>query len=260
MRILLSLAALLLVAALMQPALAQPPGQNGKPAIQVLLLEFPANIQLGEEFTLTAPVRNPSNDLQVVNVRLIVPPQLQLLAPSAEQIIILEAQTAQSVRWRLKRVGMQAFNVTVHAEPVVFAKPANATLGLKLAAADQDALGQRWQGIFTDKRGNEYQAVLTLQFNADKTLHGRIDWKLTKSQRADYQSKLGLTGVEYVWGVFDPGVRLLGLEGYRRDDPHGILGLDKYLLTLGNNGATLAGKTWDHGSWDGRLDLTPVGK
>jgi hypothetical protein len=239
---------------------SQPPVKDAKPDVEALKLEFPAKVAVGEEFTVTAPIRNNVGELRVYNLRLGLLGQYEVVVPDAEQIVILEANATRMVKWRVKRTGPEAGSIYVESTPLDLGKPRPVTPGARLDAADEAALSKTWKGMFTDKRDNEYRAVVNLQFSADKTLHGRIEWTLTKSKRDDYQAKIGLAGIEFVWGLFDADKRLLTLEGYRRDDPHRILGLDKYMLSLAKDGARLGGSTWDHGNLDGRLDLMPMGK
>jgi hypothetical protein len=81
--------------------------------------------------------------------------------------------------------------------------------------------------------------------------------KKAAADRPDYAGKEGRTGVEYIWGSYAPQSRSLNLEGYRRDDPQGILGLDKYRLTLSENLGEIQGITWDHGTWKAVFRLSP---
>ncbi|MFN3657688.1 MAG: hypothetical protein ACK4UO_10580 [Pseudolabrys sp.] len=120
--------------------------------------------------------------------------------------------------------------------------------------ADRAALAGPWRGLWVSDT-HEYDALLQLTVTANGAAEGAITWTLRKSNRADYQSKLGLTGTEYVRGRFDARASLLSIDGYRLDDPNKILGTDKYRLVVGDNRRTLGGLTWDHNTWTGRIFL-----
>jgi len=111
-----------------------------------------------------------------------------------------------------------------------------------------------WSGQWSSPVGS-YLAEMHLVAGSNGTVEGQINWTLVKSARAEEQSKLGLTGVEFVKGNYDPVSRVLAVDGYSKTDPNAILGLDKYRLIIAENGAALGGITWDHGSWDGLLGL-----
>jgi hypothetical protein len=123
-----------------------------------------------------------------------------------------------------------------------------------VADADRQILAGPWIGIWNSDT-MEYGASVSLSVAADGSIEGKIDWTLRKSGRADYASKIGMKGVEYVRGKFQPGSSVVSFDGYRLDDPNKILGTDRYRLILSENRATLGGLTWDHGSWGGRIFL-----
>ena len=114
----------------------------------------------------------------------------------------------------------------------------------------------RFKGQWTNPRGHVYAADFTLEIKPDGAAEGAITWTLVKSPRENEQAKLGRTGVEHVRGRYDAGCRVLTLEGWRKDDPDSILGLDTYRLVLSDNGQALVGPTRSHGSWEGRFDAT----
>lgn len=119
---------------------------------------------------------------------------------------------------------------------------------------DRAALAGPWKGLWVSDT-HEYEASLTMQVAASGRIEGAITWTLRKSSRPDYQSKVGLTGVEHVRGQFNPDTGLVTLTGYRLDDPNKILGTDKYRLAVGDSRKTMGGITWDHGTWAGRIFL-----
>ena len=123
-----------------------------------------------------------------------------------------------------------------------------------LTDADRTALAGPWTGLWNSNT-HEYGASLTMKVAADGAVEGQITWTLRKSNRKDYQGKIGQTGIEFVRGRFDPQSSLVAFDGYRLDDPNKILGTDKYRLVVGDNRKTMGGLTWDHNTWMGRIFL-----
>lgn len=130
-----------------------------------------------------------------------------------------------------------------------------------LAAAQDDAQSiaspaGTWQGAWISQSGFLYVAKMRIQTVSDGKFEGQIDWTLRKSPRPEEQTKLGMTGIEFVRGAYDPVSRVLSFEGYAKTDPDLILGLDKYRLLLAENGKALGGLTWNNGSWQGQFIAT----
>ncbi len=114
---------------------------------------------------------------------------------------------------------------------------------------------ERWQGEWVSPDGFVYSADLRLDFGTDNSVQGLFNWTLRKSPRANEQSKIGLKGVEYVKGRYYPDCGAIIMEGYRLDDQHKILGMDKYRLILAENNSSLGGVTDHQGRWDGQIFL-----
>ncbi|HWR01367.1 MAG TPA: hypothetical protein VN371_05840 [Chlorobaculum sp.] len=112
-----------------------------------------------------------------------------------------------------------------------------------------------WSGQWKSPSGSIYTGIMTLVPTGDRTVEGRINWTMNRSPGAEEQSRLEMTGIEFVRGSYDPENRVLSLEGYARNDPKIILGLDKYRLILPENSAAIGGVTWNHGSWKGLFGL-----
>ncbi len=115
-----------------------------------------------------------------------------------------------------------------------------------------------WQGQWSEPRGYVYEARATFQVTNMRTFKGQINWVLLKSPRPEEQSKLGLTGIEFVRVTYDSISRVLTLEGYDKMDPHYILGLDKYKLIVAENAEVIGGLTYNHGDWQGKFFLTRI--
>lgn len=117
------------------------------------------------------------------------------------------------------------------------------------------ALAGTWHG---DWAGDQFRYDAAMALNVDDTgnVGGSIRWVLRFSPKADLAAKLGHNGVEYVRGKYHAETGTLILEGYRKDDPDGILGLDKYRLVVAPGGQAMGGITEDHGPWSGRFFLS----
>lgn len=113
-----------------------------------------------------------------------------------------------------------------------------------------------WVSFSSESQGYLYEATMTLRSDAESSVDGQINWTLRISPRAAEQAKIGLSGVEFVRGSYDPGSRVIRLTGYRKDDPNTVIGLDRYHLVLADNGRVIGGITESHGSWQGLLSTT----
>jgi hypothetical protein len=106
-----------------------------------------------------------------------------------------------------------------------------------------------WICAWNSASGYYFTGAVSLTTKEDGTLAGQIGWTLKKSPRPEEQSKLGLTGTEFIRGTYDFKARLVLLEGYRKDDPSSVIGLDRYKLVFADNGVALSGLTENHGNW-----------
>jgi hypothetical protein len=122
---------------------------------------------------------------------------------------------------------------------------------LQAQTSDQRAVNPsgEWQCGWSSASGYYFTGVVTLAAKDDGTISGQIVWTLKKSPRPEEQSKLGLSGTEFIRGTYDYRTRLVLLEGYRKDDPSEVIGLDRYKLVFADNGAALGGLTENHGNW-----------
>lgn len=115
---------------------------------------------------------------------------------------------------------------------------------------NEDILGI-WEGEWSNEQGHYYTFVLELEETDAQKIKGAFTWKLIKSPRDYEQKKLGLTAKEFVEGEYDPETKKLSLTGTSKDDPHWIIGIDVYDLTLSKNKQILNGKTEHYGDWKG---------
>ncbi len=130
-----------------------------------------------------------------------------------------------------------------------------ASLAQDSSASTADFAGN-WKGRWSDAAGYFYSADMQLKAGSDGAILGKINWTLLESPNADEQGKLGMTGIEFVHGKYDPASRVLTFEGVSKTDPDNILGLDKYKLLLADNGNVMGGITLNNGSWRGVFTVT----
>jgi len=121
-----------------------------------------------------------------------------------------------------------------------------------------------WNGIWTNPAGFVYSAHIILTSGpgcrtcaviGDGSIQGKILWTLRKSPASNSTDLSGITQVtatEYVRGEMK-GEGFLVLNGYQKDDPHNIIGLDQYRLAISDNGKVIGGITANNGSWTGQL-------
>lgn len=137
---------------------------------------------------------------------------------------------------------------------VVISSPA-AAQGTDDSARDRQLIESLWRGRWLSDKGYLYSATVRLRVDQDFYVDGQIAWVMERSPRTKDQPKLGLGATEYVRGKFLPQARVLRIEGYRKDDPHAVIGLDKYHLVIADNDLVLGGITWNHGDWCGLITL-----
>ncbi|RJP56106.1 MAG: hypothetical protein C4549_07150 [Deltaproteobacteria bacterium] len=123
---------------------------------------------------------------------------------------------------------------------------------------DRQLIESPWRGKWLSDKGYSYSANVSLRVDQDFSVIGQIAWVLERSPRAEDQTKLGFGAIEYVRGKFFPEARVLRLEGYQKNDPHKVIGLDRYHLVISDNESVLGGITWNHGDWGGLITLICV--
>jgi len=136
---------------------------------------------------------------------------------------------------------------------LAFALPAVAQSEKPLSTLD---LSGTWRGQWISPPGFLYAAILTLRVGADGLATGSFAWTLMRSPRPEEQSKLGMGATEYVSGRTNTTARTVTLAGTRKDDPNGVIGLDRYKMVVSDDGRTMGGITWNHGDWQGQIILS----
>lgn len=113
----------------------------------------------------------------------------------------------------------------------------------------------RWSGSWSSPSGAYLDIVFNLNDDGNGRVSGQIDWTLRRTNRPEKMSKIGMSAVEYVNGTFDPVSRKLSLQGYRKDDPNGVLVmLDQYRLTLSSDESRLSGSAKNGGKWNATIN------
>ena len=111
----------------------------------------------------------------------------------------------------------------------------------------------------------EFDFELYLTVDAKNEVKGFFVWKVinydkyNKSSIEYYADKLGLTAKEYVRGTYNPIRRELIMQGYKKDDPHSIIGIDTYKLEIDESG-NIGGTTKANGTWMGIINGQPEEK
>ncbi|MBK8149555.1 MAG: hypothetical protein IPK58_15475 [Acidobacteria bacterium] len=98
-----------------------------------------------------------------------------------------------------------------------------------------------WSGDWKSKT-TDFSARASFADDNGK-VSGQIVWTLERTSNPKKIDKVGLTAVEYVQGTYNPVTRQLSLRGVRKDDPNGLVILDRYNLSLAENNRTMSGRS-----------------
>lgn len=107
-----------------------------------------------------------------------------------------------------------------------------------------------------------YDFDLILKTKASNKAEGFFVWTLvnydenSEASKNYYAHKVGKTAKEYVRGTYNPSAREYTLEGYKKDDPNQIIGIDSYKLTVDKSG-NIEGTSKTGGSWTGIIKAKP---
>jgi hypothetical protein len=112
-----------------------------------------------------------------------------------------------------------------------------------------------WSGDWASPSGAYLRQNVSLSEDGNGNVTGQIQWTLVRTNRPEKMSKIGMSATEYVSGKYDPYSQSVTLQGYRKDDPNGVLVmLDSYRLKLSGN--NLSGLARNGGKWNGRMSLS----
>ena len=98
-----------------------------------------------------------------------------------------------------------------------------------------------WSGDWSSK-STYFTATADLS-ETNGQVSGYIVWTLQRTKNPKKTGKIGFSATEYVQGSFNPATRAVALRGVRKDDPHSLVILDKYNLSLAENSRTLSGRS-----------------
>jgi hypothetical protein len=119
----------------------------------------------------------------------------------------------------------------------------------------------RWSGEWSTQKGYLFTCSMDLQLSDQTVVTGKIDWVFKLSPRIEEQHLIGRSATEFVRGSFDPRTRALMFQGYDKQDPYEVIGLDSYHLALSDDAREIRGKTLtNNANWEGvfvvrRLEL-----
>lgn len=106
---------------------------------------------------------------------------------------------------------------------------------------------------------NLFTGLFKIEIKNDGTAKAELLWTYlaTDSTSHDmldlYKGKKRMSGIEYATGNFSEATNDLYLEGTEKNDPHVILGLDKYHLKLAANKQFIYGSTETEGTNEGLI-------
>jgi rRNA maturation endonuclease Nob1 len=99
-----------------------------------------------------------------------------------------------------------------------------------------------WTGGNPNNANYTAKAKLT-EVNGE--INGQIIWTLQNTKNRKKINKVGSSGVEFVKGNYNPQTLRIFLQGYGKNDPDGIITLNKYELYLSKDNQQISGKTID---------------
>ena len=87
-----------------------------------------------------------------------------------------------------------------------------------------------------------FEFDLFLKIKEGNKVEGYFLWKVVQYDKNNkfsenhYQNRIGKTAKEYVKGTYNPSAGKYHLKGYKKDDPHSIIGIDTYEITEDKKG------------------------
>lgn len=121
--------------------------------------------------------------------------------------------------------------------------PAEPAAAIPTAAVSGLSPSGAWSGEWVHrKQSSAFTAVVNLN-ELNGTVSGQIVWTLRRHTNPEKMNKMGLTATEYIQGTFDPVSRMVRLRGVRKDDPNSLVILDRYNLSLSQDGQTMSGQS-----------------
>lgn len=98
-----------------------------------------------------------------------------------------------------------------------------------------------WQGSLSYASGTAFSAAVNLDQSPTGQVTGQIVWSLLRTANPKKMGMAGQSATEFVNGTFDAATKTLTLVGVRKNDPANMIILDKYRLTISDDGRSLSG-------------------
>jgi hypothetical protein len=118
-----------------------------------------------------------------------------------------------------------------------------------------------YEGEWTENgKTTLFKGLMKLEVTGDK-IKGEIIWTFLAADSSNLQSvqfysnKKGFIGIEYFTGIIDWMTKDILFEGYQKDDPHNVIGTDRYYAKFSSQLNFIYGKTWSNGENNGLLFL-----
>jgi hypothetical protein len=115
-----------------------------------------------------------------------------------------------------------------------------------------------YKGEWTTKnKADLFTGIFKIEIKNDGTVNAEMVWTYLATDSAVkevvnmYKGKKGKSGIEYATGNFSANTNDIYFEGKEKDDPHVILGFDKYHLKLAANQQAIYGTTETAGTNEG---------
>ncbi|MBK8608769.1 MAG: hypothetical protein IPL84_02135 [Chitinophagaceae bacterium] len=117
-----------------------------------------------------------------------------------------------------------------------------------------------YKGEWTEVNKNDlFTGLFKIDVKNDGTVNAEFVWTYLAIDSASlelldlYKGKKGKTGIEYAEGYLNAKTNDLLLEGKSLDDPHVILGNDKYHLKLSSDNKVIYGTSDTNGTNEGLI-------
>jgi hypothetical protein len=135
----------------------------------------------------------------------------------------------------------QAENILAKNAPQNIVNSPNASVPVSKPIDPNLSPSGNWSGDLAYPSGSTYSAKVDLTEDTNGEIRGKVVWTLLKTRNPEKSGKIGLSATEFVNGTFDKATRIILFNGYNKDDPYNLIILDKYRMTLTENGMQMNG-------------------
>lgn len=101
-----------------------------------------------------------------------------------------------------------------------------------------------WTGELSYPSGSTFSAQASLTKSDDGQVVGQIVWTLLRTANPKNAGKVGQGATEFVRGTYNAASRTLTINGHTKNDPIGLIILDKYRLIISEDGRNLTGSSY----------------